>query len=104
VKTRFDTWFFIAALPAGAHAVVDGAEVVDHGWFEPAVALDAGQRGAILLVFPTMKHLQQLSAFTSATELIEHARGRQVKPVQPRVLISGETARVVLPGEPGYDD
>jgi hypothetical protein len=27
-----------------------------------------------------------------------------VKPVQPRVLLSGEMARVVLPGEPGYED
>jgi hypothetical protein len=24
--------------------------------------------------------------------------------VQPRVVRSGETARIVLPGEPGYDD
>jgi len=23
--------------------------------------------------------------------------------VEPRVLMSGETARIVLPGEPGYD-
>jgi hypothetical protein len=36
--------------------------------------------------------------------LIEHARGREVRPVQPRVLLSGETARIVLPGEPGYED
>jgi hypothetical protein len=36
--------------------------------------------------------------------LIEHARGREVVPVQPRVLLHGETARIVLPGEPGYED
>jgi 8-oxo-dGTP pyrophosphatase MutT (NUDIX family) len=104
VKIRFDTWFFLAAMPDGAKAVVDGGEIVDHGWYEPAAALEGAQRGDILLVFPTMKHLQQLSSFHTATELIDHARGREVEPVQPRVLISGETARVVLPGEPGYDD
>jgi hypothetical protein len=27
-----------------------------------------------------------------------------VEPVQPRVIGTGETARIVLPGEPGYDD
>jgi hypothetical protein len=27
-----------------------------------------------------------------------------VRPVEPKVLISGETARIVLPGEPGYDE
>jgi 8-oxo-dGTP pyrophosphatase MutT (NUDIX family) len=104
VKIRFDTWFFLAAMPDRAKAVVDGGEIVDHGWYEPAAALEGAQRGDILLVFPTMKHLQQLSSFHTATELIDHARGREVEPVQPRVLISGETARVVLPGEPGYDD
>jgi hypothetical protein len=36
--------------------------------------------------------------------LLEHARGREVLPVEPRVLITGETARVLLPGEPGYED
>jgi hypothetical protein len=55
-------------------------------------------------VFPTIKQLEQLSGFASADELIAYARARQVQPVQPRVLFSGETARVVLPGEPGYDE
>jgi hypothetical protein len=55
-------------------------------------------------VFPTIKHLEQLSMFGSAEELLAHARGREVHPVQPRVLMQGETARIVLPGEPGYED
>ena len=29
-------------------------------------------------------------------------RGREVRPVAPQVVITGETARIVLPGEPGY--
>jgi hypothetical protein len=56
----------------------------------------------LLLVFPTIKHLEQLSGFDSVDALLAHARGREVRPVQPRVLVSGETARIVLPGEPGY--
>lgn len=104
VKTRFDTWFFLAPLPEHAEVVVDEAEVVDHGWYEPTVALEGAQRGEIMLVFPTMKHLQQLSSFRSANELLDHARGREIRPVEPRVLISGETARIVLPGELGYED
>ena len=55
-------------------------------------------------MFPTIKHLEQLGAFASAQELLTYARGRDVQPVQPRVVLSGETARVLLPGEPGYDD
>ncbi len=104
VKIRFDTWFFLAAFPAGERPRIDGAEIVDMRWYEPSAALDAGHRGELLLVFPTIKHLEQLSGFRSADELIEHARGREVLPVQPRVVVSGETARIVLPGEPGYAD
>lgn len=102
VKIRFDTWFYLAPAPPGAEARPDGSEVVDARWYEPAAALAARQRGELFLVFPTIKHLEQLSAFASADELLAHARGREIHPVQPRVLQQGETARIVLPGEPGY--
>ncbi len=104
VKVRFDTWFFLAMLPDGAEPSVDGEEIVDVRWYEPQAALDAFAAGQILLVFPTIKHLEQISAFDSAQALLDHAAGREVSPVEPRVLVTGETARVVLPGEPGYDD
>ena len=104
VVVRFDTHFFLAPAPEGAEPRIDGVECVDLGWFTPQGALDAHERGEILLVFPTIKHLEQLAAFATAEELLAYARGREVVPVQPRVVMSGETARVLLPGEPGYDD
>jgi 8-oxo-dGTP pyrophosphatase MutT (NUDIX family) len=104
VKIRFDTHFFLAPLPEGARARPDGQETVDARWFTPQAALEAHRAGEILLVFPTIKHLEQLGGFPSAQALLEHARGREVVPVQPRVVVTGETARVVLPGEPGYED
>ncbi len=104
VSIRFDTWFFLARVPSGIEASVDGGEVVEARWYEPRAALQAAREGELFLVFPTIKHLEQLSSFSSAETLIAHARGREVRPVQPRVLLSGETARVVLPGEPGYED
>jgi 8-oxo-dGTP pyrophosphatase MutT (NUDIX family) len=103
VKIRFDTWFYLAPLPMDGEPRVDGGEVVDARWYVPAEALEAGDRGELLLVFPTIKHLEQLSSFGSADELLAHARGREIRPVEPRVLMSGEQARVVLPGEPGYE-
>jgi 8-oxo-dGTP pyrophosphatase MutT (NUDIX family) len=103
VKIRFDTWFYLAELPPGASPVVDGREVVDARWYAPDAALAAAGRGELLLVFPTIKHLEQLSAFASTDALIADARGREVRPVQPRVIMSGEAARIVLPDEPGYD-
>ncbi|HEY2258254.1 MAG TPA: NUDIX hydrolase [Solirubrobacteraceae bacterium] len=103
VKIRYDTWFFLTPAPDGAEPHVDGNEMVDFGWFTPAGALAAAGDGQILLVFPTIKHLEQLSGFASATAVLEHARSRSVRPVQPRVLMTGETARIVLPGDAGYD-
>jgi len=103
VQRRFDTHFFVTALPAGAEAAIDGSECVAFGWFTPREALEAHGRGELLLVFPTIKHLEQLELFASADALLEHARGRDVQPVEPRVILTGETARIVLPGDPEYD-
>jgi 8-oxo-dGTP pyrophosphatase MutT (NUDIX family) len=102
VQIRFDTHFFLAELPAGQEPRVDGEECVDLGWFTPSAALDANSAGEIQLVFPTIKHLEQLRDFASVDSLMAYARGREVQPVQPRVLLEGEVARIVLPGEPGY--
>ncbi|MBI5103575.1 MAG: NUDIX hydrolase [Solirubrobacterales bacterium] len=104
VKIRFDTHFFLAPLPDGAEARIDGHECVDLGWFTPEGALEAHREGRVLLVFPTIKHLEQLSAFASVEALLEHARGKDVRPVIPRVAMSGEHARILLPGDEGYDE
>jgi 8-oxo-dGTP pyrophosphatase MutT (NUDIX family) len=103
VKIRFDTWFYLAAAPPGQEPRIDGSEIVDARWYEPRAALDAAAEGRLFLVFPTIKHLEQLTAFDSADALLSLARGREVVPVQPRVVMAGETARILLPGEPGYE-
>jgi 8-oxo-dGTP pyrophosphatase MutT (NUDIX family) len=99
VKIRFDTHFFLAAAPPGQEARIDGDECVDFGWFTPRAALDAARRDEITLVFPTIKHLEQLARFDSADAVIAYARGRDVHPVVPHVVSDGEVARIVLPGE-----
>src|SRR3954469_9664884 len=102
VKIRFDTWFFLVPAPADAAPEVDGEECVDWRWAAPQAALDAHHAGELEMVFPTIKHLEQLAGFPSAGALLGFARGQEVLPVEPRVLMEGETARIVLPGEPGY--
>jgi len=103
VKIRFDTHFFLVAVPDGAEPQPDGSETVDLGWFTPQGALDAHERDEILLVFPTIKTLEALSGFATADELLAFARDRKVEPVEPRVVGDGPAARIVLPGEPGYE-
>jgi 8-oxo-dGTP pyrophosphatase MutT (NUDIX family) len=104
IRMRFDTHFFLAVAPPGVEARCDGVETVDLRWMSPRAALEAYRDGEIELVFPTIKHLEALEVFSGVDELLEHARGLDVRPVLPRVLLSGGDARVVLPGESGYDD
>jgi 8-oxo-dGTP pyrophosphatase MutT (NUDIX family) len=104
VKIRFDTWFFVARAPEGADVQIDNAEVVDARWMRPQEALDAASRDELLLVFPTIKHLEELAQFSSVEHALDEARSRKVMPVEPRVRIDGGVARVLMPGEPGYDD
>jgi 8-oxo-dGTP pyrophosphatase MutT (NUDIX family) len=104
VKIRFDTWFFVVEAPPGAEPAVDGGECVDLRWITPRAALEAGDDGSLLLVFPTIKHLEQLAKFESVAAAVEMARRRDVVAVQPRIIDRGEGLRVLLPGEPGFDD
>jgi 8-oxo-dGTP pyrophosphatase MutT (NUDIX family) len=104
VRTRFDTLFYVAAAPPGAEPRVDGAECVDARWIRPGEALEAGERGELMLVFPTIKHLEQLAELPSVDHALEAARARRVEPVLPKVVRGEGEAHVLLPGEPGYPD
>jgi 8-oxo-dGTP pyrophosphatase MutT (NUDIX family) len=104
VKVRFDTWFFVAAAPPDAEPAPDGGECVAARWLRPAAALDAYERDELMLVFPTIKHLEALATMSSVADALHKARTREVVPVQPRVVVRDGSARVLLPGEPGYDD
>src|SRR5207253_9531389 len=65
---RFDTYFFLTLVGRDVVAVADRREAVDVTWISPAEAI---QRPNFPLVFPTLKHLEALVRFRSATELIE---------------------------------
>ena len=96
VTIRFDTWFFLAEAPEDAEIEIDGSEIVDARWFEPARALEGAEADEILMVFPTIKNLESVARFSTADELLAWARQHEVKPVQPRVEGHGETARIVI--------
>ncbi len=105
IKIRFDTRFYVARVPAGARPRVDGEECVDLRWTAPRAALADYAREALPLVLPTLRHLEELAAFATVDDLIEHARGREIVAVLPRVVLQGDDEpRVLMPGEPGYDD
>jgi 8-oxo-dGTP pyrophosphatase MutT (NUDIX family) len=104
IAMRFDTHFFLVRAPADARPLADGVECVDLRWSSPAAALEAHAAGDLPLVFPTLRHLQELAAFTTVADLLAYARDRDIRPVQPRVVVRDGAAQVFLPGEPGYVD
>jgi 8-oxo-dGTP pyrophosphatase MutT (NUDIX family) len=104
VKIRFDTHFFVAEAPEDPEPTVDGSECVAWCWLRPQQALDLHRDDELMLVFPTIKHLEQLARFRTVSDALETARASRVLPVEPRVLVDGGVAQVVLPGEDGYDD
>jgi 8-oxo-dGTP pyrophosphatase MutT (NUDIX family) len=101
LPTRFDTWFYLATAPADVDPEVDGSEIVDFRWLTPAQALASFECGELKLSFPTLKQLEQLSTFESAETLLTDARSLEntIRPVQPRVVGSGEYERIILPDD-----
>ena len=97
-RIRFDTWFFLAELPPGQAVAIDGTECVDFGWHVPAEALARHAAGEMFMVLPTVAHLERLAEFSSPSEALAAARERPVEMVQPRVVGSGCSTRVVLDG------
>ena len=104
VTIRFDTWFYAARAPEGAVARPDGGECVDARWLTPAGALALHTDDQLALVFPTIKHLEQLAETSSVAETLAAARARKVEPVLPKVVLRDGVPDVLMPDDPGYDD
>lgn len=98
---RFDTRFFLAAVPAGTVARIDEQEAVDHVWLTPRGALEAYGRGEIVLAPPTLCTLEDLAAFTSLAEAVASV-ARPVRPICPR-LVTGDDLVLALPGDVLHD-
>jgi 8-oxo-dGTP pyrophosphatase MutT (NUDIX family) len=97
---RYDTWFYVTAVPAGQAATHDGIENTDSLWIDPAAALDAAVCGDLTLPPPTWMTLRQLTAFASADEVMAWARRLRIEPVQPAFEERDGVKRLTVPGQP----
>jgi hypothetical protein len=101
---RYDTRFFVGVMPEGQEALHDDSEVVASTWIEPAAALRRHLAGELDLMFPTVKNLEAIGRFDSAADLMAAAAAAEVPAILPRITVEGEGVRIVLPGDPGYED
>lgn len=104
VSTRFDAWFYMALAPAHTPPRPDGVEITAAAWHTPAAALAAHEAGELPISFPTLHQLRMLLPFATSDEALAAYRGRFPEPILPKVVGEGESLRIVLPGEPGYED
>lgn len=93
---RYDTRFFAAVMPPGQ--AVDGhlAEADTIAWFPPADALAAAKAGEIMLMPPTVATLEEFAARTGDLAGFLR-RPREIKPIQPRILVEDGEAWLELP-------
>lgn len=87
---RFDTRFFLAAMPADEAHAADGTEAVHARWARPAELLAEADAGAISLLFPTRCNLARLAQFDTVAALF--ADPTPAPFIQPRV--EGEWLRI----------
>jgi 8-oxo-dGTP pyrophosphatase MutT (NUDIX family) len=100
VSRRFDAWFFLALAPAHTPPQVDGEEIVDARWFEPAAALEAAAAGELVLPFPTRTMLTWLAAHPTSAAALAAYRGSTSEPIMPELVGEGDDQRLILPGLP----
>ncbi|MGX4690768.1 NUDIX hydrolase [Streptomyces sp. JNUCC 63] len=98
---RYDTWFFVAALPEGQRTRNASTEADRTVWIRPEDAAAAYDKGELLMMPPTIATLRQLIPCGSPAEALTAARERDLAPVLAQARLVDD--EVVL-SWPGHDE
>jgi 8-oxo-dGTP pyrophosphatase MutT (NUDIX family) len=93
---RYDTYFFVAALPEGTAPRVLTTEAFDGAWARPATLMAAVQDGSIGMMPPTRAMITDLGQARDVAALL--ATPRSVTPVTPVVVSREGQVRVMVDG------
>jgi len=100
---RYDTRFFVAALPTGQRTRDVGGEADRVTWIRPADALEAFERGDLGMMPPTAFTLAELSTYDTVADILAAGDARDVQPMLPKIVLGDdEEARLLLPHDEGY--
>ena len=97
-KKRFNTRFFLAKLPPGQTPLADAMELTESLWVTPQKALEMHRQKEIILMPPTLKTIEELSAFRNIDELFSAAKTKIIYPILPQ--LTGNSLK--LPHDPEY--
>lgn len=105
VPKRFDTRFYLAALPPEQIAAVDTIEATDMIWMTPAALLAATHDATMTISRPTLYNLMELDAsvrqHVSLSAILRAEAQRDVVPVLPK-LLRGEPRMIIMPWDKEY--
>jgi 8-oxo-dGTP pyrophosphatase MutT (NUDIX family) len=96
---RFDTHFFLAAMPEEQEAIADQRETTEGIWIAPEEALRRFEAGAYPLVFATIHQLSALSGMASLDQASERFAATTPRTIMPRVVRRGDADVILLPDE-----
>ncbi len=96
---RFDTRFFLAAVPDTQNAVHDDFETTDSIWLSPRAALTQYWDGHISLAPPQIMSLVALARFAQVAEALADARSRMPPVVRPEPFDDNGTRVICYPGD-----
>src|SRR5882757_2828013 len=94
---RYDTRFFVAALPDGAEPEDVTSEAARAGWVNAAEALAENDRGERRMLPPTLVNLRAIAEHDSVAGVIAAAPGRSLAPIHPVLRIDDDGVRIELP-------
>ena len=93
---RYDTHFFVAAIPDGREPRPDPREMTEATWLTPEAALTRFEAGDLPMVFPTVKTLEGLAGFESAAAVLDAVRARPVDRILPRLVRTATGVGIVI--------
>jgi len=100
---RFDTRFFVAALPAVQTARHDDIEATESVWLAPRAALAQYRDGRIELAPPQIMSLAHLARHADVASVLAEARGRRPPLIEPEPHDDEQGVRVLCyPGDPRH--
>jgi len=83
---RYDTTFFVAAVPDDQEAADISGETDHADWSTPGEALAAQRTGRISMLPPTMSILIELADLATVTDVINQTIDRTIEPVLPQLV------------------
>ena len=99
---RFDTRFFIAAVPLNQTAVHDNHEATESVWLPPRTALEQYWNGDIALAPPQIMSLAHLSHHSSVASALAEARSKPPGVIEPEPFDYEGIRTITYPGDPQH--